>query len=129
MYGLVKIKSSDSSQNTSYSDVNALLEKETKEKHVKWSKLLMREKTEKMNAFIESSDYNDGQKKLLKVYVKSCFNRKKLLKDKEVVYNAETGAIDSIVNLNYNEQNKRFTLSNKNASGKTKTKTKTQKNT
>ena len=38
MYGLVKIKSSDSSQNTSYSDVNALLDKETKEKHVKWSK-------------------------------------------------------------------------------------------
>ena len=111
MYGLVKIKSSNSSQNTSYSDVNALLEKETKEKHVKWSKLLMREKTEKMNAFIESSDYNDGQKKLLKVYVKSCFNRKKLLKDKEVVYNAETGAIDNIVNLNYNEQNNYFDTS------------------
>ena len=123
MYGLVKIKSSDSTQNTSYNDVNALLEKETKEKHVKWSKLLMREKTEKMDAFIESSDYNDVQKKLLTAYVKCCFNRKKLLKDKEVLYDAETGAIVSIVNLNYNEQNKRFTLSNKSASGKTKTKT------
>lgn len=129
MYGLINIKSSNNSDNTSYSDINALLDKETKEKKVKWSKLLINDKSTKMNAFIDRSDYTDAQKKLLKTYVKTCFNRKKLLKDKEVQYNTETGEIEGIINLNYNEQNKRFTLTKKHLNSTVKnTKKRVKKN-
>lgn len=114
MFGIVKLTSAQNNGNKSYSDVNKLLERENKERNAKWSKLIISKKQQKLYAFIEKKgDYTDLQKKQLKIYVRNCFNRKKLLKDKDVDYNIETGEVEKIHNLNYNEQTKKFTLTNK----------------
>ena len=99
----------------SFVDMNNILDKEIKNdnKNVKWSKLLITEKIEKLNEYVNSlKKYNESQKKLLKQYIRLSINRKKLLKDKDVKYNINTGCIEEIYFLVYNENSKKFTLSN-----------------
>jgi hypothetical protein len=114
MYGIVNIKSDRTFEGSSYKDVNKLLDIEKNNEHVKWSNLILNEKVKKMESFInDKEDYSDIQKTQLKKYVKLCFSRKKLLKDKDVDYSVKDGKILSIKNLNYNDSKKKFTLSNK----------------
>ena len=51
---------------------------------------------------------NEG--KLLKSYVKSCLDKKKLGQNKDIEYNIETRKITKIPNLHYNKTSKTFTL-------------------
>lgn len=114
MYGIVNIKSDRTFDGSSYNDVNKLLDVEKNNENVKWSNLILNVKMKKMESFInDKEDYSDIQKTQLKKYVKLCFSRKKLLKDKDVDYNVKEGKILSIKNLIYNDSKKKFTLSNK----------------
>lgn len=113
MYGIVNIKSDRTFDGSSYNDVNKLLDMEKNNENVKWSNLILNEKMKKMDTFInDKEDYSDIQKTQLKKYVKLCFLRKKLLKDKDVEYSVKEGKIISIKNLIYNDSKKTFTLSN-----------------
>lgn len=99
---------------TTLNDLNTLLENESKNKKLKWSKIITIDKIKKLNTYIDKqTDYNDNQKQLLKQYVRLCVNRKKLVRDKEVKYNIETGEIEEIIGISYNESSKKFTLSSK----------------
>jgi hypothetical protein len=113
----------------SLTDLNIMLDNEVSNTKIKWSKLLMIEKIKKLNTYITSlTQYNDAQKKLLKQYIRLCINRKKLLKDKDVKYNPETGLVENIHGLNYNETSKKFTISNKVSKPKVKATKTTIKN-
>ena len=97
----------------SLNDLNLLLDNEVKDTKIKWSKLLIIEKIKKINAYIDTvNKYNDNQKKLLKQYIRLSINRKKLSKDKDIKYNPETGEVEEIYGLIYNETSKKFTISN-----------------
>ena len=97
----------------SLNDLNLLLDNEVKDTKIKWSKLLIVEKIKKINAYIDTiNKYNDNQKKLLKQYIRLSINRKKLSKDKDIKYNPETGEVEEIYGLIYNETSKKFTISN-----------------
>ena len=110
----------------SLNDINMLLDKEVRNKKIKWSKVLILDKIKKLNNYITSiTIYNESQKLLLQKYVQICINRKKLSRDKDVKYNSDTGKVEYINGLIYNESSKRFTLSNNISKTKTKTKTKT----
>ena len=110
----------------SLNDINMLLDKEVRNKKIKWSKVLILDKIKKLNNYITSiTIYNESQKLLLQKYVQICINRKKLSRDKDVKYNSDTGKVECINGLIYNESSKRFTLSNNISKTKTKTKTKT----
>lgn len=102
-------------ETTSLSSLNTLLDNESKNNKIKWSKLIIVEKIKKLNTYIDKqSKYNDTEKQLLKQYVRLCINRKKLLRDKEIKYNIETGEVEDIYNICYNEKSKKFTLTTKN---------------
>ena len=101
-------------QTTSFNDLNTMLDEESKNKKIKWCKLIIVEKIEKLNIYIDKqSKYNDNQKQLLKQYVRLCVNRKKLVRDKEVKYNIESGEVEEIIGIAYNDSSKKFTLSSK----------------
>jgi len=110
----------------SLTDINMLLDKEVKYKKIKWSKVLILDKIKKLNNYIAClTIYNESQKLLLKKYIRLCINRKKLSRDKDVKYNSDTGKVECINGLIYNESSKRFTLSNNISKTKTKANTKT----
>jgi len=101
-------------ETTSLSCLNTLLDNETKGAKIKWCKVIIVEKIKKLNIYIDKqTKYNDIQKQLLKQYIRLCINRKKLLRDKEVKYNIETGEVEDIINIAYNEKSKKFTLTSK----------------
>ena len=101
-------------QTTSFNDLNTMLDEESKNKKLKWCKLIIVEKIKKLNIYIDKQPkYNDNQKQLLKQYVRLCVNRKKLVRDKEVKYNIESGEVEEIIGIAYNDSSKKFTLSTK----------------
>ena len=99
---------------TSLTNLNTLLDNETKNLKIKWCKVIIVDKIKKLNIYIDKqTKYGDTEKKLLKQYIRLCINRKKLLRDKEVKYNIETGEVEDIINVVYNEKSKKFTLTSK----------------
>jgi hypothetical protein len=132
MYGYINVNGvkqasaspTHSNNNISLSDINMLLDKEVKHIKIKWSKLLILDKIKKINSYItDLTIYNETQKLLLKKYIRLCINRKKLARDKDVKYNSETGRVECINGLLYNETSKKFTLSNNVSKTNTKTNT------
>ena len=110
-------------------DINTLLENEVKDTKIKWSKLLVIDKIKKINVYVDSiHTYNEDQKKILKQYIRLSINRKKLLKDKDINYNTETGTVEEIYGLIFNETSKKFTISNKTSNKKQRTTKTTIKN-
>ena len=108
----------------SLNDINTMLDNEVNYKKIKWSKLLILDKIKKINNYITClTIYNESQKITLKNYIRLCMNRKKLSRDKDVKYNSDTGEVECINGLVYNESSKRFTMSNNISKTKTKTKT------
>ena len=101
-------------QTTSLNDLNTLLDRESKNTKIKWCKIITVDKIKKLNEYIDKQiKYNENQKQLLKQYVRLCVNRKKLVRDKEVKYNIESGEVEDIIGISYNESSKKFTLSAK----------------
>ena len=79
-----------------------------------WAKL---DKTTKILKFAEFSttycaenNYNDADKNELYTFLNTNLDRKRLLKVKEVIYDKDSGKIQSIPSLMYSVANKKFTL-------------------
>ena len=129
MYGYINVGSvkqatanKTNNETTSLVSLNTLLYNETNNKKIKWCKVIIIDKIKKLNIYIDKqTKYNDAQKKLLKQYIRLCINRKKLLRDKEIKYNIETGEVEDIIDIAYNEKSKKFTLTSKHNSHSCKT--------
>lgn len=97
------------------SNLDIFLEGEKKAKtNEPWTKL---DKTTKLLKFTEyaeeycsKNEYNNSENKELLAFLSNNLDRKRLLKAKEVVYNKETGKIESIPSLLFNTTTKKFTL-------------------
>ena len=88
-----------------------------KKKQVKkkpWSKLSKASKLKKINeyaiAYCNDKKLQDVQYKELKKYLEQCLNRKKIQRQKDVVYDIETNKIKSIPGLHFNKNTNKFTL-------------------
>ncbi len=97
------------------SNLENFLEGEKKKNNTEpWTKLDKTTKLLKFSDFIESYSlehkYSENEKKELYQYLSMNLDRKRLLKAKEVIYNKETGKIQSIPSLTYNITTKKFTL-------------------
>ena len=95
--------------------IDELLENEKqKNKCDSWNKLDKTVKTQKLHAFAEKygkeHNYSAKEIKTLKVFFVSCLEKSKLQKTKDVVYDKESGEINSIPALFFNSTNHTFTL-------------------
>ena len=145
---LLKKNSNINSQRDGTKDIDKYLEQElNKKKNIKpWSKLEKSIKLKKIYKYIEpfheKFKMTEQEKKELKKYMRTCLERKKLQRIKDVIYIKETGKIKNIPGLSFDEKKRKFilrkidkkgsTLRNlapKNSSkGKTKRKKKSDKN-
>ena len=79
-----------------------------------WSKLSKASKLKKINeyaiAYCNDKKLQDVQYKELKKYLEQCLNRKKIQRQKDVVYDIETNKIKSIPGLHFNKNTNKFTL-------------------
>jgi len=79
-----------------------------------WSKLSKASKLKKINEFVTSyckeKKIDDGLYNELKKYLGQCLNRKKIQRQKDVVYDIETNKIKSIPGLHFNKTTNKFTL-------------------
>jgi hypothetical protein len=97
------------------SNINILLDNEClNNKKENWNKL---DKSIKMNKIIKyidclSIDYKltPNEKNILKEYLSIQLDRKKLLKNKEVIYSKEKGIINNIPSLVFNNTTRKFSL-------------------
>jgi len=95
-----------------------LLEEQTANKKQSWNKLSKTERLKKITIFIENNyveQYRLQEKEIenLNMFVNKLLERKKLIKSTELFYNEETGMIEEIPALLFNNKSRRFTL-NKN---------------
>ena len=96
-------------------DLDKILEKEKqRNKGEVWTKLDKPIKIQKLHEFAEKygKEHNLSSKdlKLLKTFFRSCLDKNKLNKTKDVVYNKENRIINSIPALHFNQVSKNFTL-------------------
>ena len=96
-------------------DLDNILEKEKqRNKGEVWTKLDKPIKIQKLHEFAEKygKEHNLSSKdlKLLKTFFRSCLDKNKLNKTKDVVYNKENRIINSIPALHFNQVSKNFTL-------------------
>ena len=101
------------------SNMEMFLEEEKKTtKHNPWSKLSTTERLKKIEVFIETystkKKLTPDEKDKLKKFLKTCLDRKKLQRVKDVEYDTKTGEINNIVGLTYSKIKSKFTLKNKN---------------
>lgn len=96
-------------------DLDKILEQEKqRNKGEVWIKLDKTVKIQKLHEFAEryGKEHSLSAKdlKLLKTFFKSCLDKNKLKKAKDVVYNKENRIINSIPALHFNQLTKNFTL-------------------
>jgi hypothetical protein len=95
-----------------------LLEEQTANEKQSWSKLSKTERLKKIDTFINNrfvGEYSLQEEEIesLNAFVNKLLERKKLVKSTELFYNEETGMIEEIPALLFNNKTRRFTL-NKN---------------
>ena len=95
-----------------------LLEEQTANEKQSWSKLSKTERLKKIDTFINNrfvGEYSLQEEEIesLNAFVNKLLERKKLVKSSELFYNEETGMIEEIPALLFNNKTRRFTL-NKN---------------
>ena len=82
-----------------------------------WSKLSKAYKLKKISEYVidytKENNYTEEQSKTLESYLIECLNRKKLQRQKDVVYDKETNKIKLINGLIYNKTKNKFTLKSK----------------
>jgi hypothetical protein len=96
-------------------NIEAFLENEKALNKVKpWSKLSKASKLKKIIEYIalfsKEKELTENETNDLKKYLLQCLERKKLQRQKDVVYDMETNKIKSINGLLYNKTSNRFTL-------------------
>jgi hypothetical protein len=98
-----------------------------------WSKLSKTERLKKLNLFIETDlialyGLNENETQKLKIFIHGLVERKRILKVNEITYNEESGKIECVHIVLFNENNRRFTLNhNINSQGSKKTQKKVKK--
>ena len=114
---LLKRNSNIDSQRGGTDNIEKYSEQEqNKKKTLKpWSKLEKTTKLKKIYTYTESNFYDkykmtEEEQKILKKYMRTCLERKKLQRIKDVVYDIETGTIKNIPGLTFNEKNRKFVL-------------------
>ena len=95
-----------------------LLEEQTANEKQSWSKLSKTERLKKIDTFINNRfvckySLQEEEIESLNAFVNKLLERKKLVKSSELFYNEETGMIEEIPALLFNNKTRRFTL-NKN---------------
>jgi len=103
----------ESTPNTENIEIFLRNEKESN-KNKPWSKLSKASKLKKINQYVitysDEKKLNEEQSKDLKIYLLKCLERKKLQRQKDVVYDIETNTIKSITSLIFNKTTNKFTL-------------------
>tara|TARA_B110001450_G_C17529487_1_gene444057 strand:- start:228 stop:716 length:489 start_codon:yes stop_codon:yes gene_type:complete len=103
----------ESTPNTENIEIFLRNEKESN-KSKPWSKLSKSTKLKKISqyliAYSEEKKLNEAQTKELKIYLIKCLERKKLQRQKDVIYDIETNIIKSITSLIFNKTTNKFTL-------------------
>ena len=113
---LLKRNSNIDSQRGGTENIDKYLEQEqNKKKNIKpWSKLEKSTKLKKIYSYIENLydkfKMTELEKKELKKYMRTCLERKKLQRIKDVIYEINTGEIKDIPGLTFNEKNRKFIL-------------------
>ena len=109
-----KIVKEEKIENTLDSIDNMLDRERQKNKTDNWIKLDKTAKLQRLHTFAESHGKQHSMPskdvKLLKNFFKSCLDKNKLAKSKDVVYNKEEMKIISIPSLHFNQLNHNFTL-------------------
>ena len=103
----------ESTPNTENIEVFLHNEKESN-KNKPWSKLSKASKLKKITEYVlvysKEKNLTNEQSKDLKSYLLKCLERKKLQRQKDVVYDIETNTIKSISALIFNKSTNKFTL-------------------
>lgn len=112
LQNLKQLNNNNSLNNNSENTMNQLLSKETlnHQKEV-WTKLTKTSKISKLQEYAllysqnNKVDFND-----LFTFLSSCIDRKKLLKNSEVIYDVDEQKIINIPNLSFISKTKKYTL-------------------
>jgi len=103
----------ESTPNTENIEIFLRNEKESN-KNKPWSKLSKASKLKKINQYVitysQEKKLDEEQRKDLKIYLLKCLERKKLQRQKDVIYDIETNIIKSITSLIFNKTTNKFTL-------------------
>ena len=103
----------ESTPNTENIEIFLKNEKESN-KNKPWSKLSKASKLKKINdyaiTYSQEKKLNEQQTKELRTYLLKCLERKKLQRQKDVIYDIETNTIKSITSLIFNKTTNKFTL-------------------
>jgi len=100
------------------SNLDVLLDNETKKnKEESWNKLDKSAKMEKITQYIETiantHTLTIEEKEELKKYLSTILDKKSLQRNKDVIYKKESGVLESIPTLQFNNSTRRFTLRQK----------------
>lgn len=111
-----------------------LLEEQTANEKQSWSKLSKTERLKKIDTFINNrfvGEYSLQEEEIvtLNAFVNKLLERKKLVKSTELFYNEETGMIEEIPALLFNNKTRRFTLNKNLPTAHKKNQRKTKKQT
>ena len=117
-YKTLLMKGTDLKSNTSTDDLTNidlyLLNETATNKLELWNKLSKTEKLNKINLFLDvkKEEYKLNESELLeaKNYLVDCIDKKKIIKNNDVIYNKETGVLENIVNLHFNNNNRNFVI-------------------
>ena len=98
--------------------LDILLDNETKKnKEESWNKLDKSAKMEKITQYIETiaitHKLNIEEKDELKKYLSTILDKKSLQRNKDVIYKKESGVLESIPTLQFNNSTRKFTLRQK----------------
>ena len=103
--------------NNSYANLQLFLDDEkNKNKLETWNKLNKSIKNKKIeeyvNKYIQDNKYELSDKEFMCIYLQSRINQGKLSKNKEVIYDKNTGIIKEIPGFLYNKHTKHVTIKN-----------------
>jgi hypothetical protein len=114
-------------------NLDLILDNETeKSKKETWNRLDKSAKMNKINQYIEkitpTHKLSDEEIKSLKSYLSTNLDKKALQRNKDVVYVKESGVLESIPNLHFNNSTRKFTLRRQTNTSALKTLGPTRKN-
>lgn len=99
-----------------HDEIGDILEKQNYDYNKPWNRLEKFKKLEKLREYskyyIENNQLENEKEELLFKYLQDNLNRKKLLKQKEVIYDIESQKIKEIPNLQFLKAKNRFTIKN-----------------
>ena len=78
------------------------------------NKLSKTDKISKINVFVEEKqqeyELNEKETFEFRKYLHDCIDKKKIIKNNDVLYNKETGVLENIINIHFNSTNKTFII-------------------